>query len=380
MSSTGESQALTAWWRFEEEYRQLRGATDEFAAEAAVIGSNMLIDIPTRMEYMRMIRAEADATLAQARQHPSAVRLLFDRIYDRRKEMRLIQQGKAKAATAILSKLATKNQTKYRLLLSAANELAREGKLPAITVGKQVQSIPLEELNPEQIDEVFFRAIDRAGGSRKSITPTKMGLRGAGLLLLSVALAGLDIYLAKDKSFAITKNVSTIMGGGAGAWALAAAGLAVGGPLGGAVGLIVGGIVGAYAAEEVHFQVRGLHSIPEVDRLIERYHGWVAFDEEGLGAALHRTFLANLYPVLVAFANLDEKRSSDADDVAVTYIRIAQTVIRKRPDGAIADALRTKEGAALVKLLFAILDGGWTTTQEEAQMFWLEKMGARVAQ
>jgi hypothetical protein len=84
--------------------------------------------------------------------------------------------------------------------------------------------------------------------------------------------------------------------------------------------------------------------------------------------------------VLVAFANLDEKRSSDADDVAVTYIRIAQTVIRKRPDGAIADALRTKEGAALVKLLFAILDGGWTTTQEEAQMFWLEKMGARVAQ
>jgi hypothetical protein len=256
MSSTGESQALTAWWRFEEEYRQLRGATDEFAAEAAVIGSNMLIDIPTRMEYMRMIRAEADATLAQARQHPSAVRLLFDRIYDRRKEMRLIQQGKAKAATAILSKLATKNQTKYRLLVSAANELAREGKLPAITVGKQVQSIPLEELNPEQIDEVFFKAIDRAGGSRKSITPTKMGLRGAGLLLLSVALAGLDIYLAKDKSFAITKNVSTIMGGGVGAWALAAAGLAVGGPLGGAVGLIVGGIVGAYAAEEVHFQVR----------------------------------------------------------------------------------------------------------------------------
>jgi hypothetical protein len=380
MSSSDEAQALTAWRRFEEQYRPLRAATDEFAGEAALIGSSMLLDIPTRLEYMRMIRAEADATLVQARQNPSAVRLLFDRIYERRQEMRLIQQGKAKAATAVLSKLATKNQEKYQLLVSAANRLAQEGKLPAIGVGKQARSIPLEQLSPEQIDEVFLQAIDRAGGSRKSITPTKMGVRGAGLLLLAVALAGLDIYLAEDKSFAVTKNVSTIAGGAAGAWALGAAGLAVGGPLGGAIGLIVGGIVGSYAAEEVHFQSRGLHSIPAVDRLIERYHGWVSFDEEGLGAALHLEFLANLYPVLVAFASLNEKRNADADDVAVAYIGIAQKVIAKEPRGPLADALKTPEGAALVKLLYAILDGGWTTSQEEAQMFWLDKLGARNAQ
>lgn len=379
MISPNDGKALTAWLRFDEQYRPLREATGEFAAEAALIGASVIADVPTRLEYMRMIRAEADATLAQARENPSAVRLLFDRIYDRRKEMRLIQQGKAGVATAVLSKLATKNQTKYRLLVSAANQLAKEGKLPSVTLGKQVQSVPLEQLSPEQIDEVFFNAIDRAGGSRKSISPTKMAVRGGGLLLLSVALAGVDIYLASDKSFAVSKNVSSIGGGAAGAWALGAAGLAVGGPVGGAIGLIVGGIAGACAAEEIHFQVRGLRSVSEVDRLIERHHGLVSFDEDTFAAALHQTFLANLYPVLVAFSNLQEKRNTDADDVALAYVGIAQAVMRRQPQGALADALQTPEGAALVKLLYGILDGGWTTSQENAQMFWLDKLGARSA-
>jgi hypothetical protein len=174
--------------------------------------------------------------------------------------LRLIAQDKAKATVAVLSKLMTKAPTKYQLLVRAADDLARKGKLPSIGSGEKLKSVPLKQLSPEQLDDVFLHAIDKAGGSRKSITPMKMKIRGAGLLLLTVTLAGLDIYLAKDKSFAVTKNVSVITGG---AWALAAAGLVVGGPVGGLIGLIVGGVAGSFLAEEAHFHVRGLHSKPQ---------------------------------------------------------------------------------------------------------------------
>ena len=227
-----------------------------------------------------MIRAEADDMLAYARKDKNAVRLLFDRIYKRRNEMRMIQQAKTTVTTNILSKLMTKNPSKYQLLVRAANTLAKKGKIPSISVGKDLKSIPLEELSSEQLDEVFLKAIDKAGGSRKSITPMKMKLRGAGLLLLTVAMAGLDIYLAKDKSFAVSKNASSIAGGAGGAWVFAAGGLAVGGPIGGLIGLIVGGVVGSYAAEEAHFQVRGLNVNKKIDSLVNKHHGLFNFDEK----------------------------------------------------------------------------------------------------
>lgn len=374
MAKDSVNDALAAWKDFESFYRTVRFGIDSFVATATVVGLNIIQDVPTRIEYMKMIRAEADDMLAAARKNKTQARQIFDRISKRRNELRLISQDKAKASTAILSKLITKNRTKYQLLVNAANSLAKEGKIPSIGMGKNLKSIPLEQLSQDQLDDVLLKAIDKAGGSRKSITPTNMKLRGAGLLLLSVALAGVDIYLAQDKSFAVTKNVSTLAGGAGTAWAFAAGGLAVGGPVGGLIGLIVGGVVGSYVAEEAHFHIRGLNAQPEVDLLIKQYHGFINFDEAGLGRALHVKFVANFESIIIAFSHLNEKRNSDADDVARTYIEIAQMVSQNYPKGALVDGFRSRQGKALAELLYSIHDAGWTSNLEQSQMAWLKQI------
>ncbi len=362
----------TAWTELDSIYRTVRKGVDGFSSEATLIGAQMIQDVTTRMEYMRMIRAEADEVLAWARQNRASAAKAFEFISQRRDELRLIQQDKAKASVAVLSKLLTRHPTKYQLLVNAANALAGEGKLPGVKVGSQTKAVNLDQLTPDQMDDVFLKAIDKAGGSRKSITPSGMKLRGSGLLLLTVALAGLDIYVSQDKSFAVTKNASTIAAGAGGAWLFAAAGLAVGGPVGGLIGLVVGGIVGSMAGEEAHYVARGLHANPQVDALVKRFYSPIAFDEQGLGNALHTEFLGNMGLVYVAFANLNEKRNSDADDVATAYVEAAMRVYRAKPDGPLADSLRSPPGQAVVKLLYDILDDGWTTNEELKQMTWLQ--------
>jgi hypothetical protein len=374
MAGNSPNDVDTAWDDLESAYRSVRKAVDAFSAEAGLIGAQLIQDVPTRMEYMRMIRAEADDVLAFARKNRASAAKAFEFINARRDELRLIQQDKARAAVAVLSKLLTKHPAKHQLLVNAANALAREGKLPSVKLGTEVKAVPLEKLSPDQLDDVFLKAIDKAGGSRKTITPTNMKLRGAGLLLLTVALAGVDICLAQDKSFAVTKNVSSIAVGAGGAWAFAAAGLAIGGPVGGLVGLIVGGIVGSYVGEEAHYAVRGLHSHPKVDTLVSRYYGALSFDEEALGRALHVEFLGDLELVVIAFSHLNEKRNADADDVATAYVEAAMRVHGRNRDGALADGLRTPMGQALVKLLHDMLDEGWTTHQERMQMTWLQSV------
>lgn len=374
MTNQSKNGALVAWSDFESDYLTIRKGIDGLIAEATIVGVQLIQDVPTRIEYMSMIRAEADVMLAHARKNNANIREIYNRVYARRNELRLISQNKAKAAVAVLSKLLTKNPSKHELLVRAANNLAKNGKLPSVGIGKELKSIPLDQLSPEQLDEVFLHAIDKAGGSRKTISPMNMKLRGAGLLLLTVALAGLDIYIAKDKSFAVSKNMSSIAGGAGGAWAFAAAGLAVGGPVGGLIGLIVGGVVGSYVAEETHFQIRGLHADPRVNQLINRYYGFMNFDEDGFAIALHREFTADIELVIIAFSHLNEKRNSDADDVANTYVEIARLVIREHPNGALVDAFRSPIGMALLDLLYSILDSGWTTGNEQSQMFWLKSM------
>lgn len=374
MASHSKNDAVAVWSIFESEYRTIRNASDGFLAEASLIGIQMIQDAPTRIEYMKMIRAEADDMLAIARKNRAVSQEIFDHMHKRRNELRLIAQNKAKTSVAVLSMLMTKHPSKYQLLVRAANDLAKNGKLPSVGMGKNLKSVPLGQLAPEQIDDVFLHAINKAGGSRKSITPMKMKMRGAGLLLLTVAIAGLDIYLAKDKYYATSKNASAIVGGAGGAWALAAAGLVVGGPLGGLIGLIVGGIAGSYIAEEAHFQVRGLHSEPRVDRLINQYHGLINFDEKGFGCALHSEFLSDLRLVIIAFSHLNEKRNSDADDVAQAYIEVAQTITQKHPKGALIDEFRSPLGLALLDLLYSTLESGWTTKAEQSQIHWIKKM------
>ncbi|WP_422376812.1 hypothetical protein [Roseibium sp.] len=373
----GEAQAIDAWSELEGTYRTVQTQVSGFVSEAGIIGANLIRDVPTRIEYMRMIRAEADTVLEQACANKSAAKEFFDYIFERRIALRNAQQDRATATTNIISKLLTKKRTKAELIVKAAKDLSKKGRISIqISDGMSDADALKKIMASDDFDDVLLKAIDKGGGSRGSITPTKMKLQGAGLLILTVALAGLDIYVSEDKSFATTKNVSAIAGGAGGAWALAAAGLAFGGPIGGAIGLVVGGLVGSYAGEEIHFQARGINVNPKINQLVQKHFGWTWNDEEGLAYDAHTEFLGDLGSVYVLFFHLNEKRSSDSDDVAVAYIQVAQKVLRKHPSGALANGLKSKNGKALLDLLHSILDAGWTSDVEYSLMSWLQTQKA----
>ncbi len=169
MSGNVSLTVTRAWQEYEHQYQPVRNASLTFVATAGLVGAQMIQDVPTRLEYMRMIRAEADDILAQARRNPARARELFDKINARRDQLRLIAQDRAKAATAVLSKLLTKDRTKYQILVSAANALAREDKIPSVMQNGQKVAKRLEDLTPEQLEDVFLKAIEKAGGSRKTI-------------------------------------------------------------------------------------------------------------------------------------------------------------------------------------------------------------------
>ena len=140
MANDSVSHVLGAWQNYERSYNMIRSEVTAFSSQAALIGGNMILDVPTRIEYMGMIRAEADEMLAYARRNRSAVRLVFDRISARRDELRLLAQNDANAPTRVLSRLMAKNRSKYDLLVRAADTLAQEGRLPAVGSGKAARS------------------------------------------------------------------------------------------------------------------------------------------------------------------------------------------------------------------------------------------------
>src|SRR6185369_6114484 len=105
MAGNSPSDVDSAWTELDSTYRNVRNGVAAFSSEASLLGAQLIQDATTRMEHMKMIRAEADDVLAFARKNRAAAARAFDFINARRNELRLIQQDKAKAAVAVLSKL-----------------------------------------------------------------------------------------------------------------------------------------------------------------------------------------------------------------------------------------------------------------------------------
>jgi hypothetical protein len=88
-------------------------------------------------------------------------------------------------------------------------------------------------------------------------------------------------------------------------------------------------------------------------------------DEDGLANALARMG-TNMRRVLAIFEHLDRNHNSDADDVAVRYVRL----VRQSP--ALVVAL--KADRQLVALLIRILDEGWTSAAEQQAIEFLRTL------
>lgn len=376
--SVTDVQALLTWQNLETGWWMLHSAGEHLKGEALLFGATMLKDAPNRLAYMKTVRNAADSMLEACTRGASPWQT-FKQVYQVRNDMRLAFQKKQVYYTRMLSRAITKDRNLMQTFLGAMDKMAENGLLAA-KVGKDgsIKSAKrLLELTDDEFDRLCLYAINSAGGTRKGITPLKMSARGAGLVLFSVVLAAVDIYLAEDRDFAVTKNITTIAAGAGGTAAGAAIGLACGGPIGGIVGAIICGLLASVAAEEIHFCVRGLRAGPKVDRIMARCYSAFWFKHEEFAASLHVDLQNDIGQVYAAFRALKEKSNSDSDDAVYEYVRIAKAHVDKNPDGLLERCLKSPLGTALLDLMWDILDEGWTTSEEYVLMGWMKQMKAK---
>lgn len=104
-----------------------------------------------------------------------------------------------------------------------------------------------------------------------------------------------------------------------------------------------------------------------------RWGGWgVTFnmDEDGLADAL--VAMADNEPrVRKIFERLDTKHSSDADDVALSYVKKMSASPENR---AVLKRMKVAPKAGLVPLLIRLTDEGWTSGEEKKVIDWLKNL------
>jgi hypothetical protein len=229
---------------------------------------------------------------------------------------------------------------------------------------------PFNQLSGQQQRQVFTEIIDSAGRSRPAVTRgmTRLRWAGRGLWLATLVIAAYNIGTAENPWWQTGREAANIaggLGGGfAGGAAMGAAGGIWAGPVGVGVGIIVGGILGALLADHAYVEVAGT-SDPMTRQFVDRFTGfWTGVDETGMARALATEQRNNLSFVQRVFLSLNSDYNTDADDVAMEYVKIV------RRDPGLSQDLR--ENSALRELLIQLLDEGWTSTEEQGAIKYLQ--------
>lgn len=228
---------------------------------------------------------------------------------------------------------------------------------------------PLNQLPGQQQRQVLMEVVDSAGRSRPSVTQKIPKLRwaGRGLWIATFAIAAYNIGTAEHPWWQTGRETASIaggLGGGfAGGAAMGAAGGIWAGPVGVAVGVVVGGILGALLADHAYLETAGTGD-PTTRPFIDRFTGfWTGVDEAGMARALATEQRANLSFVQRVFLSLNDAYNSDADEVALEYVKIV------RRDSRLSQAVRGNR--VLRELLTQLLDEGWTSAEEQAAIKYL---------
>lgn len=214
------------------------------------------------------------------------------------------------------------------------------------------------ELDNVQQTAVYLEVVESAGRARPSATrfAARAGAAGRALFVLGLGLAIYNIADAEDKAWQTGREASNLAGGLAGSVAAGAlAGIWLG-PLGVAIGAFIGGIAGALISDQAYVATVGA-SDRSAGQFLKRFTDFFSTDEEEIVAALYNELGIDMDRVHAVFLAMDESYTTDADDVAVLYLRRVLA-----SPGPVLDALRLNHGcrAALIK----ILDDGWTTIDE----------------
>jgi len=104
-----------------------------------------------------------------------------------------------------------------------------------------------------------------------------------------------------------------------------------------------------------------------VDSIIRRHTNMLSTDETGIANTLYNDVAIDMLLVSNVFFALSRDYSTDADDVARIYIDHI-----KHGGGSVQHAL--KRDTKLKQQLIDILDDGWTTGSEKAQIGYLRSL------
>lgn len=218
-----------------------------------------------------------------------------------------------------------------------------------------------KQLNKAQQDEVLLFIVKSAGRANVKVNAraARLGAVGRGLWVFTIIIATYNISVAEDKVDAAGREAASLTGGFAGG---AAAGALAGiwfGPVGVAVGAIVGGVLGSIAADQIYVELTGpSHSF--VQRFLPRFTTMVSVDEKGIADALISECGIDMKKVYAVFQELDNRYSTDSDDVALLYIDQA----KRNPNIFKSLRLHTQ----LKNLLILVFDSGWTSSKEYKAM------------
>lgn len=145
------------------------------------------------------------------------------------------------------------------------------------------------------------------------------------------------------------------MGAVGGAWA---------GPIGVGIGIIVGGVLGALLADHAYVEIAGTGN-PATRNFIRRFTNfWTGTDESGMAKALATEYANNAFFVQQVFQSLERDYSTDADDVALEYVKIARKTLSVR------NLLR--QNPPLRETLIRLLNDGWTSGEEAEAIKYLK--------
>lgn len=233
---------------------------------------------------------------------------------------------------------------------------------------KQKYSKSFNILSDAEKSAVYIEVVSSAGRSnpKVNIRTKRMAGIGRGLWVLTALLAIYNVSNSENKIDAAGRETANIAGGFAGG---AGGGGVAGiwfGPIGVAVGVIIGGVLGALMSDQVYVELSGPDGIfPR--SFIPRFTGFASVDEKGMANALFKEASYETNKVLNVFKQLNDKYSTDADDVALLYVQLIRS-----NSGVVRVAVR--QNIDLRNYLIMLLDQGWTSKEEHDCISYLKRM------
>lgn len=323
----------------EEAIRQLEVTALNFAYQTINIST-------VRSEYVRRTQEVTSSLRGAYRNGEMSAKAAAEAAYGMRNMLLDLQRGRSAAVgRAMAMQLKAKGLPLDDILQKLSNR----------SFGRT-----FSELDNAQQTTVYLEVVKSAGRARPGPTrfAARAGAAGRAMFLLGIGIAIYNIANAGDKSWQTGRETSNIGGGLAGSIAAGAvAGIWLG-PPGVAIGALVGGVAGSLMADQAYVAAIGA-SDGSAGAFLERFTNFFSTDEEGIAHALYVEVGIDMDRVHSVFRAMDESFTTDADDVAVLYLR---KVFARR--GSVLEALRLNRDCR--DTLIRILHQGWTSSDELA--------------